>query len=401
MKVFFFGVGYCARRLIAREPWIEASGSARTAERVGALRGEGVEAYAFDGPRQDPGLERALQNAEAIVVSIPPRDGTGAALETFAATIAAAPALRRILYYSTIGVYGDHAGAWVDEGSATLTRTVRGLARLKDEARWEAAARARGVEADVLRLAGIYGPGRNALINLRQGQARRIVKRGQVFNRAHVDDIAEISRLVLTRGLEGQIWNVADEEPAPPQDVVAHAAALLGVAPPPEERFEEARLSAMAVEFYADNKRVSIAKAKRLLEFTPAYPTYREGLKALADAGEGREGTPRRSAFITVPGPDPGIGDPRLAKPVGGGFLGNPLICLENPWIVLGIVWIFLGINFDFLVRIEPFQGLARTPKAIFYTASFSPLGAAVRRPATFKSTMLASLNRAAIGDVF
>ena len=292
MRVFFFGVGYCARRLIAREPWIEASGTARTAERVAALRGEGVEAYAFDGARQDPGLERALQNAEAIVISIPPRDGTGAALETFAATIAAAPALRRILYYSTIGVYGDHAGAWVDETSETLTRTIRGLARLKDEARWAAAARARGVEADVLRLAGIYGPGRNALINLRQGQARRIVKPGHAFNRAHVDDIAEVSRLVLTRGLNGQIWNVADEEPAPPQDVVAYAAALLGVAPPPEERFDEARLSAMAVEFYADNKRVSIAKAKRLLGFAPAYPTYREGLKALADAGEGREGTP-------------------------------------------------------------------------------------------------------------
>ena len=118
--------------------------------------------------------------------------------------IAAAPALRRIVYYSTIGVYGDHGGAWVDETSATLTRTARGLARLEDEARWAAAARARGVEADILRLAGIYGPGRNALVNLRQGEARRIVKPGQVFNRAHVDDIAEFSSLVLTRGLKGR-----------------------------------------------------------------------------------------------------------------------------------------------------------------------------------------------------
>ena len=289
MKVFFFGVGYCARRLIARQSWIEASGTARSAERVAALRAEGVEAYAFDGAQVDPGLERALKKAEAIVVSIPPRDGARVTDERFAAAIAAARGLRRILYYSTIGVYGDHGGGWVDETSATLTRTVRGVARLEDEARWTAAARARGVEADVLRLAGIYGPGRNALVNLRQGQARRIVKPGQVFNRAHVDDIAELTRLALTRGLDGQIWNVADEEPAPPQDVVAYAAALLGLEPPPEERFEEARLPAMTAEFYADNKRISIAKAKALLGFAPAYPTYREGLAALAEAGEGRD----------------------------------------------------------------------------------------------------------------
>ena len=236
MKVFFFGLGYCARRLIQREPWIEASGTARTAEAVAALRREGVEAYRFDGVDAEPGLEQALKQAEAIVVSIPPRGGAGAAVDRFAAAIAAAPAFRRIVYYSTIGVYGDHGGAWVDETSATLTRTARGLARLEDEARWTAAARARGAEADILRLAGIYGPGRNALVNLRQGQARRIVKPGQVFNRAHVDDIAESRSLVLMRGLKGQIWNVADEEPAPPQDVIAYAAALLGSSRRPRSR---------------------------------------------------------------------------------------------------------------------------------------------------------------------
>jgi nucleoside-diphosphate-sugar epimerase len=288
VRVFFFGVGYCAQRLIKRERWIEASGTARTVESVAALRGDGVEAYQFDVSDADPGLEQALGAAEAIVVSIPPRDGAGATLDRYGAAIAAAPALRRIVYYSTIGVYGDHGGVWVDETGATRTRTARGLARLEDEGRWTAAARARGAEADILRLAGIYGPGRNALVNLRRGEARRIVKPGQVFNRAHVDDIAEISRLVLTRGLKGQIWNVADEEPAPSQDVVAYAAALLGVEPPPEEPFEKARLSPMSREFYADNKRVSIAKAKVELGFMPAYPTYREGLKALAEAGEGR-----------------------------------------------------------------------------------------------------------------
>ena len=290
MRVFFLGVGYCARRLIARERWIEARGTARTAARVAALRDEGVEAYAFDGAQADSGLERALEKAEAIVVSIPPRDGSEPAVTRLAAAIADAPDLRRVLYYSTIGVYGDYGGGWVDETSAALTRTARGLARLEDEARWTAAARARGAEADVLRLAGIYGPSRNALVNLRQGRARRVVKPGQVFNRAHVDDIAELTRLALTRGLDGQTWNVADEEPAPPQDVVAFAAALLGLAPPPEESFDGARLSPMTAEFYADNKRISIAKAKSLMGFAPAYPTYREGLKALAEAGEGRTG---------------------------------------------------------------------------------------------------------------
>ena len=288
MRVFFFGLGYCARRLIQREPWIEASGTARTVESVAALRREAIEAYQFGGTDADPGLEQALGKAEAIVVSIPPREGAGATLERFGSTIAASPALRRVAYYSTIGVYGDHGGAWVDETTATLTRTARGRARLEDEARWARAARARGAEADILRLAGIYGPGRNALINLRRGESRRIVKPGQVFNRAHVDDIAEISRLVLTRNLKGETWNVGDEEPAPPQDVIAYAAALLGVEPPPEEPFEGAPLSQMAREFYADNKRVSIAKAKAKLGFAPAYPTYREGLKALAEAGEGQ-----------------------------------------------------------------------------------------------------------------
>jgi nucleoside-diphosphate-sugar epimerase len=286
VRVFFFGLGYCARRLIAREPWIEASGTARTAERVAALRREGIEAYGFDGAEAEPGLEEAVEKAEAIVVSIPPRDGAGAALKRFGPAIAA-PGLRRIVYYSTIGVYGDHSGAWVDETGAMRTRTARGLARIEDEARWTAAARGRGAEADILRLAGIYGPGRNALVNLRRGEARRIIKPGQVFNRAHVDDIAQISSLALTRGLKGQIWNVADDEPAPPQDVIAYAAALLSLEPPPEEPFVGARLSLMAREFYADNKRVSIAKAKFELGFAPAYPTYREGLRALAAMGQG------------------------------------------------------------------------------------------------------------------
>ena len=290
VKVFFFGVGYCAEALIRRMPGIEASGTARSEGRVAELRARGVDAHVFDGASAGPGLGQALDRAEAVVVSIPPRGAGDGPLDRFAPAIAAAPALRRIVYYSTIGVYGDHGGAWVDETSATLTRSERGLARLQDEARWIEAGRARGIAVDILRLPGIYGPGRNALARLGQGDARRIVKPGHVSNRAHVDDIAEVTRLVLTRGLEGQIWNVADDEPAPPQDVIAYAAALLGAPAPPGERFDEANLSPMAASFFKDEKRVLNAKAKARLGFRPAYPTYREGLAALLKAGEGRGG---------------------------------------------------------------------------------------------------------------
>ncbi len=286
MKIFFFGLGHCAAALIRRTPSIKPSGTTRSDERVAALRASGVDAYAFDGARVDPGLEEALRRADAIVVSIPPQN-TGGPLDRFPAALRSAPALRRVVYYSTIGVYGEHGGAWVDETSPTVTQADRSLARLADEARWMEAGRAAGFAVDILRLPGIYGPGRNALVRLRQGEARRVVKPGHVVNRAHVDDIAEVTRLVLESGLDGQVWNVADDEPAPPQDVVAYAATLLGVEPPPEEPFESAKLSPMSASFFAEEKRVSNAKAKRLLGFVAAYPTYREGLRALREAGEG------------------------------------------------------------------------------------------------------------------
>ena len=284
MKVFFFGLGYSAQALIRREPEIEPSGTATTDDRVAELRRRGIEAYAFDGSRADPGVENALSRTEAIVVSIPPR-GDGP-LDHFAEALAAAPNLERIVYYSTVGVYGEHGGRWVDETSATLTRSARGLARLDDEKRWMEAGGRLEIAVDILRLPGIYGPGRNALVKLRQGEARRIVKSRHVVNRAHVDDIGEVTRLALSRGFDGQIWNVADDEPAPPQDVIGYAAGLLGIEPPPEEPIETAGLSLMAASFFAEEKRVSNAKAKAL-GFAPAYPSYREGMNALFAAGEG------------------------------------------------------------------------------------------------------------------
>jgi nucleoside-diphosphate-sugar epimerase len=191
---------------------------------------------------------------------------------------------RKIIYLSTIGVYGDHAGSWVDESTPPQAGLDRTRMRIAAEQAWTDAT---GGDAAILRLAGIYGPGRNALAALRAGTARRIIKPGQVFNRIHVDDIASAIMAAIQHG-RGGTWNVCDDEPAPPQDVIAYAAQLMGVAPPPEEAFATAEMSAMARSFYASSARVANAKLKRELGVTLACPTYRHGLDALWRAGEGR-----------------------------------------------------------------------------------------------------------------
>jgi nucleoside-diphosphate-sugar epimerase len=285
VRIFCFGLGYCALHFLRSEQSVAASGTVRDADKAQALVREGVAAAVFDGARIDASIAAYLAAAEALLVSIAP-GAEDPVLARFSEALRAAPNLRAIVYLSTIGVYGDHGGAWVDETSAAASRSGRGLARLAAEAQWRALGAAIGASTHILRLAGIYGPGRNLLIKLRQGGARRIAKPGQIFNRAHVEDIAQAIGLVLAAPGPGGLWNVADEEPAPPQDVIAFAAQLLGIEPPPEEPFETADMTPMARSFYADNKRVSIAKLKQELGFKPKYPTYREGLSALAEVGE-------------------------------------------------------------------------------------------------------------------
>ncbi len=288
MRVFAFGLGYAARRVLARLPGVEASGATRDPETARAWRRDGVAAWAVDDPSARSALEAALRGAETLLVSAPPDEYGDPALQRFGAAIAAAPALARVVYLSSVGVYGDRDGAWVDESSAPRPRAPRAVRRLAAEHEWRAFGEERGASVDVLRLAGIYGPGRNALEKLQRGEARRIVKPGQVFNRIHVDDIAAVAVRLIEAGGKGGLWNVADEEPAPPEDVIAFAAELLGVAPPPTEDFATARLTPLARSFYDDNRRVDAGKLKRELGYRWLYPTYRDGLRALADAGEGR-----------------------------------------------------------------------------------------------------------------
>jgi nucleoside-diphosphate-sugar epimerase len=291
MKIFAFGLGYTVRRVLARFPGAEASGATRTPETVCAWRRAGVDAWTVDDPAERAALEAALRRAETLLVSAPPDEIGDPALQRFGATIAAAPNLARVVYLSTVGVYGDRGGAWVDEASPPAPDSPRTQQRLAAERQWRAFAEARGARLDILRLAGIYGPGRNALERLRRGEARRIVKPGQVFNRIHVDDIAAVVVRLVDAGGPGGIWNLADEEPAPPEDVIVFAAELLGVAPPPIEDIATARMTPMAKSFYDGNRRVDVGKLRRELGYRWLYPTYRDGLRALAATEEGRATT--------------------------------------------------------------------------------------------------------------
>ncbi|MEL6265400.1 MAG: NAD-dependent epimerase/dehydratase family protein, partial [Pseudomonadota bacterium] len=181
---------------------------------------------------------------------------------------------------STVGVYGDRQGGWVDEDSPCRPSTARGRARLAAEEAWQALAIRAGFPLHIFRLAGIYGPGRGPFSKVRAGTARRIIKPGQVFSRIHVEDIATVLAASIARPAPGTVYNVCDDEAAPPEDVLEHAAGLLGLPPPPAVAWEEAEMSPMARSFYAESKRCSNARLAGL-GVTLAYPTYREGLAAL------------------------------------------------------------------------------------------------------------------------
>ena len=284
MNLVILGYGYSAAA-IAREirPMLATLHvTARSAEKVARLRGEGLDALAFDGTALSPTLANALGKATHLVISAPPGEAGDPLLNTPGFDQFALPALKRTVYLSTVGVYGDHGGGWVDEASPLRPVSLRSRQRVQAETAWQDFAAARSVDLGIFRLSGIYGPGRSAIDNLRAGTARRIVKPGQVFNRIHVADIGSALAQALRHAGPLGVFNLTDDEPCPPQDVVAHAAALLGMAPPPEIPFDEADLSPMGRSFYGENKRVSNARIKADLGYVFRYPTYREGLADLS-----------------------------------------------------------------------------------------------------------------------
>jgi nucleoside-diphosphate-sugar epimerase len=282
-----FGLGYSAEHFIAMfgDRFARIVGTVRGVERAALLNARlagRLRVFAFDGKSPTPEVKSAIAESELALVSIPQTEQGDPVLAAFGEALARTTRLRSIVYLSTVGVYGDHDGAWVDEETPPRPDTARSRERLRAEQAWQQFGAHRGVAVAILRLAGIYGPGRNALVQIARGEARRIVKPGQVFNRIHVDDIAQAIDAAFTQRVSG-IVNVADDEPTPPGEPLAFGAQLLGREPPPEVSFEAAApsLSPLALSFWQECRRVKNDKLKRRLGVNLLYPTYREGLRAL------------------------------------------------------------------------------------------------------------------------
>jgi nucleoside-diphosphate-sugar epimerase len=286
MRLLIFGAGYSglaiARELTGRASWI--GGTTRSQARFPALSAAGLSPFLFDGSTLPADLMEELKSVTHLVQSIAP-DEKGDPLLRLAGVEFARwmPNLQWAGYLSTVGVYGDHEGRWVDEETECQPVSRRSIWRDAAEKSWLRVACETGLPISILRLSGIYGPGRNALAKLHDGTARRLIKPGQVFNRIYVDDIAG-AVVHLASHLAGGVWNVTDDEPAPPQDLILYASDLMGVPPPPEIDFETADLSPMAKSFYGENKRVSNMKLKQS-GYALRYPEFRAALTALWQSG--------------------------------------------------------------------------------------------------------------------
>jgi nucleoside-diphosphate-sugar epimerase len=286
-----FGLGYSAEHFVeefGRKRFDHIVGTMRGAERAAALNAHPsgrLNALIFDGGTATPDLRSAIAEADAALVSVPPDENGDPVLRACRDILVRAQRLRGIIYLSTIGVYGDCGGAWVDETTPPQPGAARSRERLAAEQAWLDFGTRRGIAVAILRLAGIYGPGQNALVQIASGKARRIVKPGQVFNRIHVGDIAQAIDAAFTGRASG-IFNVADNEPTPPADPIVFAAQLMGVEPPAEIPFDQAAptMSPMALSFWQECRRVKNDKLKRELGVSLRYPTYREGLRALFEA---------------------------------------------------------------------------------------------------------------------
>ena len=326
--LFCFGLGYSARALalrLATQGW-KISGTRRDVAGREAIRELGYDGYVFTGEAAGEGVAAALKSATHVLTSAAPDTLGDPVLRHHIKDLAAAASIEWIGYLSTIGVYGDFGGAWIDETAELNPASKRGQRRVDAEAEWrrhgeaticdamgdmatrdtatrdtatrdtatrdtatrDTATRdlATGQAVQVFRLAGIYGPGRSTITKLRNGTARRIAKPGQVFNRIHVEDVAGAVIASIETPEPGGIYNVVDDEPMPPQDVIAYVAGLIGMDPPPELAFDTADMTDMARSFYGESKRVSNARLKQRLGYVFRHPTFREGFQALVDNGE-------------------------------------------------------------------------------------------------------------------
>lgn len=282
MSLFIFGYGYAGAALARRLGWPTAA-TARTPEQAAALAAQGVTPV---DPLDESALAAALKGVRAILITAPPTADGCPALKALTPAIGQAGAFPDwIGYLSTTGVYGDRGGRWVSETSPLNAASVEGGRRVAAERDWRQTGRGMGLTVTSFRLPSIYGPGRSALDRVRDGSARRAIKPDQVFCRIHVEDIASALALSIERPRAAAVYNIVDDEPAPPQDVIAHAAGLLGMPPPDEVAWDAKPITPSAERFWRENRRVGNALAKAELGWRPAYPTYREGLAAILAAG--------------------------------------------------------------------------------------------------------------------
>ncbi|MCP4315104.1 MAG: SDR family oxidoreductase [Hyphomicrobiales bacterium] len=282
MRLFVFGAGYSGRAIAAGlandTEW--SGGTSRSESNFPALDAAGLQPFIFDSASLSQETKNALRSVTHLVQSIAPEEDGDPILNIAGNDLRALmPKLQWACYLSTVGVYGDHQGAWVGEETECHPVSKRSLWRSQAEMQWLDASKQGAIPGAVLRLSGIYGPGRNPFLNVEAGTARRIIKPGQVFNRIHVHDIVGATEHLIANAAGG-IWNVTDDLPAPPQDVVEYACTLMGVAPPPEIAFETADLSPMARSFYGETKRVSNAKLKNS-GYTFRAPDYKSALATM------------------------------------------------------------------------------------------------------------------------
>lgn len=283
--VLILGMGWSGRVLAARlQPYgVQVAGTVRD---PAAVADDGLRRHRLHvDAAPSPALLQDIAQAQAVLCSVPPDAQGDPALRQLLPALRASPSLRWIGYLSSTAVYADRGGGWIDESSVADASEAAGVQRRLAEAQWQALANERGIASAVFRLPGLYGPGRNALLQLAEGRARHVVRPGLVFNRLHVEDLAAVVIAAMQRPTRDGLYLPADDEPAPPQDVLAYAAKLGGFTLPPAVAWDDPAVSATLRRFYQSNKRIDSRGTREALGWTPQFATYREGLEALAGHG--------------------------------------------------------------------------------------------------------------------